>query len=154
MSSTTNSRVGYMLTTSVLVDLLVPSYAQAHNCLEEEILDDVKRGLVDARLSDALRSAIWAALKKGRANVEDADLAEQLSKAMAKLGRRVTPTPDRTLDKMAALLASIDINVGRASDATRSMLESPQGRAALEKSIEATGQFLAERLYPVRAPKG
>ena len=45
----------------MLTDLLVPCYAQAHNCLEEEIMDDVKRGLADARLQDPLRVAFQIA---------------------------------------------------------------------------------------------
>ena len=43
-----NARVTHMLTVPLLVEMLVSSYAQAHNCLEEEVMDDVKRGLVDA----------------------------------------------------------------------------------------------------------
>ena len=44
-------------------------------------------------------------------------------------------------------------NVGRASDAARLALESPQGRVMLQKSLAATGEFLAGRLMPVKAPK-
>ncbi len=143
-------RVTHMLTLPVLVDLILSSYAQAHNCLEEEVMDDVKRGLVDARLPDPLRAAIWEALKKDHPGMDDNDLIDSLGKSMAKGGRRATPTPDKVLDKMATLFASIDVNVGRANDAIRAMLESPPGRALLQKSLDATGQYLAARLYPVK----
>ena len=141
-----------MLTLPVLVDLLVPPYAQAHNCLEEEVMDDVKRALVDARLQDPLRVAIWAGLKKDRPKVDDSELIETLAKAMTK-NRRITATPEKVIDKMAALFASLDVAVGRTADATRAMLESPQGKAAVEKSIGATGEYLAQRISPARSTK-
>lgn len=142
-----NARIAHMLTVPVLVDMLIPSYAQAHNCLEEEVMDDVKRGLVDARLSDALRAAIWSALQKGEPNVPETDLIDRLATAMTKR-RKQAATPDRVLDKMAALFAAIDVNVGRAENTTRAMLETTQGKQVLEKSIDASGEFLASKLLP------
>ena len=45
------------------------------------------------------------------------------------------------------------LKVGRASDSIRVMLESPQGRALVEKSVDATGEYLAGRLFPFKARK-
>lgn len=150
MNTPLNPRVAHMLTLPVLTDLLVPCYAQAHNCLEEEIMDDVKRGLADARLQDPLRVAIWNAMKKDRPGVDDAEIVEQLAKAMAK-NRRPSGAPDRVIDKMAALFASIDVNVGRAADQTRAMLETTQGKAAVDKAIAEAGVFFASKIAPKKS---
>src|SRR5262249_14557428 len=122
------TRVSHMLTLPVLVDLLVGPYAQAHNCLEEEVSDDVKRGLVDARLSAPLCTAIWQGLRKARPNEDEAQLIEALSKAMGKTLNKKAPAPERVLDKMAAVFTTIDANVGRASLAAKQALESAQGK--------------------------
>ncbi len=140
-----------MLTLPVLVDLLLGPYAQAHQCLEEEVSDDVKRGLVDARLSAPLCAAIWQGIRKARPNEDETQLMDTLSKAMSKALRKNTPVPDRVLDKMAALFTAIDANVGRASLVAKQALESAQGKIVLDKSLAETGDFLAERLLPSRA---
>jgi len=144
------ARLTHMLTLPVLVDLLLGPYAQAHNCLEEEVIDDVKRGLVDAGLQGSLNAAAWKALEKRHPGQGEAEVLDSLAKAMAKGMRRAVPAPASMLDKMAALFATIDANVGRASDATRAALQSPQGRVILEKSVAAAGEYLTEKLMRER----
>ena len=138
-----------MLSLPFLVEMLVGPYAQAHNCLEEEVMDDVKRGIVNARLTEPLVSAIWQALKKAHSSLSEVDLLEALAKSMSK-NRRPIPAPDRVLDKMAPLFTSIDGQVGRASDAARAALETEKGRVVLEKSVQATGEYFSERLLKAK----
>jgi hypothetical protein len=138
-----------MLTLPVLVEMLVGPYAQAHNCLEDEVMEDVKRGLVSARISDSLVSAIWQSLKKAHSSLQENELLEALAKSMSK-NRRQTPAPDRVLDKMAPLFTAIDGQVGRASDAARAALETPQGRIVLDKSLQAAGDYFAEKLLKAK----
>jgi len=130
-----------------LAEQLAPSYAQAVNRLPDEVLEEVKSGMLQTRLQQPLCDAIWAHLLAARPRLDPVVLLEKMAKAMAnKGGPRPRPATGLEIEKMNTLFAYIDVNVGRASETARAALESDAGRKMLQKSIDVAARYIANRL--------
>jgi hypothetical protein len=141
----TPARVNHMLSTTLLAELLAPSYAKANDRTADDVYDEVKAGIA-ARLHGPLCDAIWKALQKTQPGRDDATLLDHLAGALAsKIGARIPSATKSTLEKMNAVFACIDLEVGRASDATRSALSTPQGERMLHKAIDVAADFIVSR---------
>jgi hypothetical protein len=151
----TPARVSHLLTLSVLSEQIAPTYAVAHNRLPDEVYDEVRTGLSEGRMQGPLCDAVWRAVQKARPRLENGERLEKLAEAMRSGGPRPAAAPEQTREGMMALLALIDANVGRASPAARTALESPAGQQALDRALLATGDYLAMRLLSAagRRPK-
>ena len=144
----TPPRVSHLMPLPVIADLLSPTYAKAHNRMPEEVYDEVKSGIAGAQLHQPILDAVWEAMKKRKPRLDEAVLLERLAKAMAKggTGPRWAAASDMVAEKMTALFAFVDVNVGRASETARAALETERGRAMLQKSVDTAGDWLAMRL--------
>lgn len=142
----TPQRVAHLLPPSLLADLLAPSYATAHNREAGEVYDEVKKGLEGSNVCPGLCDAIWKAMQANHPEKDEAALLDHLAAALAKKsGTRPGSANQTALESMTALLAAIDLPIGRASDATRQALESPNGKKMLAQAFGVAAQFLAKR---------
>jgi hypothetical protein len=138
-------RVPHLLSVPFLAELLAPSYASANRREAVEVYEEVKEGLAASRLHGPLCDAIWASLRKAHRDLEENELVERLAKALARKGGvRAREAAKPVEEAMAALFASIDLHIDRASDAMRAALETPAGQAARDKAIAtAAGHLVA-----------
>jgi hypothetical protein len=153
----TPPRVHHLLPLPVLAEQLAPTYGAANNREPHEVVDEVRDGLNSARRVAPIVEATWKELGVQRPRLKEDELVERLAKAMSNrkgLGPRPTAAPANVREKMMAVLAFIDVNVGRASDAARAALETPQGQKMLDASVRATGAWLAGRIITASKPKG
>jgi hypothetical protein len=145
--SPTPPRVSHLLPLHELAEQLAPSNAQAVNRLPDEVLEEVKSGLAQARLQQPICDSVWRHLVAARPRITGPDLLEKMAKAMSnKGGPRPRAATGLEIEKMNTLFAFIDVNVGRASETARAALESEAGRAMLQKSIDVAARYLANRL--------
>lgn len=155
MTTKTPPRAFHLLPASILAEHIAPSYATSTNRLPNEVLEEVHSGLREGRLQEPLVTATFAALKAERPTLTDEEILEKMAVAMAKTdtGPRPMSAPERARNRMMPLFAFIDVNVGRASDAARTVLESPEGRKMLQQGVDEAGKFLAERLLSAAATR-
>lgn len=142
-------RVAHLVPLNLLAEQLAPSYAEACNRLPEEVYDEVRSGLDEARLKEPLLEALWTELSALRPRLQEPALIEILVKAMAARkgqGPRPASASESVRMAMNPLMAVIDVNVGRASDTARAALESVPGQKMLATSVKAAGAFLAGRV--------
>ena len=139
-------RVQHILSPALLADYLSPSYAKANDRTAEDVYDEVKKGLGTERVHALFCAAIWKALHKARPGMDDASVLDSLAGSLAgKSGARTPAATKGAIEKMTALFAAIDLQVGRAGPAARQALESDQGQRMLQKAIEAAADFLISR---------
>lgn len=153
----TPPRVAHLIPLHTLAEQLTPSYATANNRTEEEVYEEVQSGLDKSGLRTPLLDAVWASLVTERPRLDEAALLERLAKAMSNRkgqGPKPMAAISSVREKMNAVMAMIDINVGRASDTARAALETPQGQKMLQQSVKATGEWLAHRILAASRPKG
>ena len=153
----TPPRVAHLIPLHTLAEQLAPSYATANNREPHEVYDEVMSGLDKGGLRQPLLDAVWTSLVKERPRLDEAALVERLAKAMTNRkgqGPRPMEAISSVREMMNALMAMIDINVGRASDTARAALETEQGQKMLQQSIKATGEWLAHRILAASRPKG
>lgn len=141
-------RVSHLMTLGVLAEQLAPSYAVAVNRLPGEVLDEIRSGLREANLHLPVLEAMWKAMGQLRPRLDQTALLEKLASAMTRTasGPRPMAAEERVRNGMNTLFAFVDVNVGRASETARAVLESQEGQRMLQKSVDVTGRFLADRV--------
>jgi hypothetical protein len=147
-------RVCHLLPLPVWVEQLAPTYARAHNRDADEVYDELKSGLSEARLWEPLCHAVWRALCAARPRLRADELVEKIANAMARPGGgpRPMPAPGKEQDGMAAVFAVVDVNVGRASETARAALATERGQRMLLSSLDVAGQFLSHRILAAAKP--
>jgi hypothetical protein len=138
-------RLPGVLTRADLVRLLAPTYARARAVDEEEAVERLGRALAAPPALDDVYRGISEALAdlKGPRTSEDA-LMDRISAAVPARRARAKPAPDTP--GVSAALVRLDLEIGLASEGTRTMLETPRGRQLLDAGLQELGKHLVKDL--------
>lgn len=137
-------RLGHLATRPVVVNKLVPTYANAHQIDEQEAAQRLERAIA-GRLWEDLLSAAWEAMKSRVKRLDEEKLLEKVASTLEdrplRYGRVVEPTP-----AWSAFMMMLDLEIGTAGDAARKVMESEQGRKMVSAGLAEAGMFLATEL--------
>jgi hypothetical protein len=137
-------RLGHLASRPVVVNRLVPTYAQAHQVDEQEASLRLSRALSGALWEDLL-AATWEAMKGRVKRLDEEQLLEKvattLSERPLRYGRAVEPNP-----AWSAFMMVLDLEIGTAGDAARKVMESEQGQRMISAGLAEAGAFLAREL--------
>jgi hypothetical protein len=138
------SRLGHLATRPVVVNRLVPTYANAHQIDEQEASQRLTRALAGTIWEDLL-AATWEAMKSRVKRLDEQRLLEKVASTLEdrpqRYGRAMETNP-----AWSAFMMLLDLEIGTAGDAARRVMESEQGRKMMAAGLAEAGQFLAAEL--------
>jgi hypothetical protein len=135
-----------MATRPVVVNRLVPTYAQAHQIDEEEASVRVSRALA-GRIWEDLLAATWEAMKSRVKRLDEEKLLEKVATTLGERPLRYGKAVDTEANPAwSAFMMVLDLEVGTAGDAARKVMESEQGRKMISVGLAEAGSFLATEL--------
>jgi hypothetical protein len=128
----------------VLVNRLVPTYAQAHQIDEQEAGLRLTRALA-GRIWEDLLAATWEAMKGRVKRLDEEKLLEKVATTLQerplRYGKAVETNP-----AWSAFMMLLDLEIGTAGDAARRVMETEQGRKMMAAGLAEAGSFLATEL--------
>ncbi|SEU09823.1 hypothetical protein [Stigmatella erecta] len=137
-------RLGHLATRPVVVNRLVPTYAQAHQIDEQEAAQRLSRA-ISGHLWEDLLAATWKALQATLKRPDEDKLLEKVATTLQerplRYGKAVETNPS-----WSAFMMMLDLEIGTAGDAARRVMETEQGRKMLGAGLEEAGRFLATEL--------
>jgi hypothetical protein len=128
----------------VVVNRLVPTYAQAHQIDEQEAGLRLTRALA-GRIWEDLLAAAWEAMKGRVKRLDEEKLLEKVATTLQerplRYGKAVETNP-----AWSAFMMLLDLEIGTAGDAARRVMETEQGRKMMAAGLAEAGSFLATEL--------
>ncbi len=128
----------------MLVNRLVPTYAQAHQIDEQEAGLRLTRALA-GRIWEDLLAATWEAMKGRVKRLDEEKLLEKVATTLQerplRYGKAVETNP-----AWSAFMMLLDLEIGTAGDAARRVMETEQGRKMMAAGLAEAGSFLATEL--------
>lgn len=128
----------------MVVNRLVPTYAQAHQVDEEEAGERLMRALAGSIWEDLL-AATWEAMKARVKRLDEEKLLEKVATTLQerplRYGKAVEATPS-----WGAFMMRLDLEIGTAGDSARRVMETEQGRKMMAAGLAEAGSFLATEL--------
>ncbi|HEX8706295.1 MAG TPA: hypothetical protein VF815_46095 [Myxococcaceae bacterium] len=138
-------RLGHLATRPVLVNRLVPTYAQAHQIDEEEAGLRLTRALA-GRIWEDLLTATWEAMKGRVKRLDEEKLLEKVATTLQDRPLRYGKAVLETNPSWSAFMMLLDLEIGTAGDAARRVMETEQGRKMMAAGLAEAGSFLATEL--------
>jgi hypothetical protein len=137
-------RLSHLVTDSVLIARLAPSYAKAHNVDLEEARISLTTAL-HSDLRDDLLEATWTAVRDRAPRFTEETALEKIASSLGKRPNRQGNVKESDA-RWSAFWILVDLRAGTASDTARSVLESPAGQAKVREGLADAGRFLADEL--------
>lgn len=129
----------------MVVNKLVPTYAQAHQIDEEEAGQRLTRALAGTIWEDLL-AATWEAMKGRVKRLDEEKLLEKVATTLGERPLRYGKAVLETNPSWSAFMMLLDMEIGTAGDAARRVMESAQGRKMMAAGLAEAGAFLATEL--------
>jgi hypothetical protein len=114
-------RLGHLATRPVVVNRLVPTYAQAHQIDEEEARQRLTRALAGSIWEDLLE-ATWVAMKGRVKRLTEDGLLEKVATTLQDRPLRYGKAVLETNPAWSAFMMRLDLEIGTAGDSARRVL--------------------------------
>jgi hypothetical protein len=137
--------LGHLATRPVVVNRLVPTYAQAHQLDEEEARLRLTRALT-GRIWEDLLAATWEAMKGRVKRLNEEKLLEKVATTLQERPLRYGKAVLETTPAWSAFMMLLDLEIGTAGDSARRVMETEQGRKMMAAGLAEAGSFLATEL--------
>jgi hypothetical protein len=136
-----------LVTRSVLVEMLVSTYAAAKDVDPNDAYGRLDVALRELRLIEGLQQGIWHAAIEQKPNLDDSPLVDMLSKRLSK-AKRFKPYKPKRADAgaFAAFMVLVDSAAGYSSGDAKDLLQSEQGEKLLQSGFKLVGAHLASEM--------
>jgi hypothetical protein len=137
-----------LVTRTVLVEMIVQTYAEAKNIDPNEAYTRLDTALKsDVKLIGGLQQAIWSGLRAKKPALADVDLVEHVAKRLEKPKRFKALKPKRAESgALAAVTIAMDAGAGFAGGEARDLLYSPEGEKLYAAGIKLLGDHVAAEM--------
>lgn len=136
-----------LVSRAVLSEMLAATYASGKNIDANEAYTRLDTALKNLRLIEGVQEAIFGALRREKAALDEAELVDLVAKKLERARRFRAFKPKASEEGgLAAFTIQVDVGASVSSGEAADLLATSEGEAMLRKGFRAIGEHLAREI--------